>query len=192
MGSSKAAALEVVDQDEGIFRIDPRVLGRARRRDSPDARPGTGPSGALVATSTAADCDRCAARPTRSAATARRWCRDSPRARRRRGGRCRCRARARWSATTPSTSPERKPLLDLAAPQRQVAAPVAADDAGVARLVLRPAVLIGGQQHLGGQPALGRRRWWRSSSCRKRLASFDASPRYGARMPSSGFTTGGL
>ena len=30
--------------------------------------------------------------------------------------------------------------------------------------------------------------FWR----RKRAASLEASPRYGARMPSSGFTTGGL
>ena len=47
-----------------------------------------------------------------------------------------------------------QPLLDFAAAKREVAAPIAADDAGVARPVLHQP-LDGGQQHLGGQPALG-------------------------------------
>ena len=47
-----------------------------------------------------------------------------------------------------------QPLLDLAPAQRQIAAPVSAHHPGVARLVLHRA-LDGGEQDLGGEPALG-------------------------------------
>ena len=56
--------------------------------------------------------------------------------------------------TTPFTSPDAQPLLDLAAAQRQIAAAVSAHHAGVARLVLHRA-LDGREQDLGGEPALG-------------------------------------
>ena len=47
-----------------------------------------------------------------------------------------------------------EPLLHLTPAQRQIATPVPADHARIPRLVL-DAPLDGGEQHLGGQAALG-------------------------------------
>ena len=60
--------------------------------------------------------------------------------------------RARRHHTLHFAGPQ--PLLDLAPAQRQIAAPVSAHHPGVARLVLHRA-LDGGEQDLGGEPALG-------------------------------------
>ena len=115
-------ALDVVDQDLQVVRIDERVLGRRveevrrvaddelveRRAATPPAPPPIGWPGA---------------RPGRRAATWTRSCPDSPPAPPRRARRCRCRARARWST-------RRRARCRRAAPSRSRAAGAAGSRRG--------------------------------------------------------------
>ena len=87
--------------------------------------------------------------------------------------------------------PLAQPALDLAPPQRQVAAAIAANQLGHAGHVLEILFQIG-RQDLGREPALRKDDDLQSGGAGTRRRRAASRLRYDRRMPSSRLTTGGL
>ena len=147
-------ALEVVHQDEGVVGIDPRVLGR-RAEEIVGVR-----DHELIERRAGGHQDRgrrlrAAPRPAGLLPERGDRARIAGQHARRPGARCRPRARARWSRPRRAPRPTRSSRSTVRRAVRQVAAAIAAHDAGVAGGAIGHALLDGRQQHLGRQPALG-------------------------------------
>ena len=127
---------------------------------------------------------RAAARSGPSAATWRRSCPGSRRGSRRPADRYRSRAPARWCDTTPSTSPLRRPGLDVAPLRGQVAAAIAADPLEWAA-ALAEGLAQRGQQQLHGDARLAEDDRLAAGAQERRARVWWARPRGRAGCPAA-------